>query len=198
MLMPNSSTKTGLFFGSFNPVHNGHLIIADYMLDQEGLDEIWFIVSPQNPLKESKKLANGQQRLEMMKLAVAPEPRFKVSDVEFAMPRPSYTFDTLEMLSRIYPERNFFLIIGSDNLEEFHLWKNHEQILKKYQILVYPRNEEINSSFAKEPNVKITQAPLIEISSTKIREFLKAGRNVDAFIPDEIKKYILDNGLYGI
>jgi nicotinate-nucleotide adenylyltransferase len=198
MLMPNSSTKNGLFFGSFNPVHNGHLIIADYMLDQEGLDEIWFIVSPQNPLKESKKLANGQQRLEMMKLAVAPEPRFKVSDVEFAMPRPSYTFDTLEMLSRIYPERNFFLIIGSDNLEEFHLWKNHEQILKKYQILVYPRNEEINSSFAKEPNVKITQAPLIEISSTKIREFLKAGRNVDAFIPDEIKKYILDNGLYGI
>lgn len=168
------------------------------MLDQEGLDEIWFIVSPQNPLKESKKLANGQQRLEMMKLAVAPEPRFKVSDVEFAMPRPSYTFDTLEMLSRIYPERNFFLIIGSDNLEEFHLWKNHEQILKKYQILVYPRNVKINSSFAKEPNVKITQAPLIEISSTKIREFLKAGRNVDAFIPDEIKKYILDNGLYGI
>jgi nicotinate-nucleotide adenylyltransferase len=198
MLMPNSSTKTGLFFGSFNPMHNGHMIIADYMLDQEGLDEIWFIVSPQNPLKESKQLANEQQRLEMMNLAVASEPRFKVSDVEFAMPKPSYTFDTLELLSRVYPERNFFLIIGSDNLEEFHLWKNHEQILKKYQILVYPRNEEINSSFVKEPNVKITQAPLVEISSTKIRKLLKSGRSVDSYIPSRISKYITVNGLYRV
>jgi nicotinate-nucleotide adenylyltransferase len=190
--------KTGLFFGSFNPVHNGHLIIANYMLDQEGLDEIWFIVSPQNPLKESEMLANEQERLEMMKLAVSSEPRFKVSDVEFSMPKPSYTFDTLELLSQSYPERSFFLIIGSDNLEDFHLWKNHEQILKKYQILVYPRKKEINSPFASEPNVTVTQAPLVEISSTKIRKYLKAGRSVEAFIPQEIKKHIKVHGLYGI
>lgn len=194
--MPNSSTKSGLFFGSFNPVHNGHLIIANYMLEQEGLDEIWLIVSPQNPLKESEELANEKQRLEMMKLAVASEPRFKVSDVEFSMPKPSYTFDTLELLSQAYPERSFFLIIGSDNLEEFHLWKNHEQILKKYQILVYPRKKEINNPYDDSNNVKITRAPLIEGSSTQVRRFIHDGSDVSNLIPARVREFIKANGLY--
>jgi nicotinate-nucleotide adenylyltransferase len=194
--MPNNSTNTGLFFGSFNPVHNGHLLIANYMLDKEGLDEIWFIVSPQNPLKESEELANEQQRLEMMKLAVASEPRFKVSDVEFSMPKPSYTFDTLELLSQAYPERSFFLIIGSDNLEDFNLWKNYEQILKNYQILVYPRKMEINSPFASEPNVTITRAPLVEVSSTQVRRFINEGSDISNLIPASVKQFINGNGLY--
>lgn len=194
--MPSKGINTGLFFGSFNPVHNGHLIIANYMLEQEGMDAIWFIVSPQNPLKESEELANEQQRLEMMKLAVASKPRFKVSDVEFSMAKPSYTFNTLELLSQSYPERSFFLIIGSDNLEEFHLWKNYEQILKKYQILVYPRKKVINNPYAQAPNVKITKAPLIKVSSTQVRRFINGGSDVSNLIPARVQEFIYANGLY--
>lgn len=194
--MVMTSTKIGLFFGSFNPVHNGHLVIANYMLDHEELDQIWFIVSPQNPLKESERLANEQQRLEMMKLAVASEPRFIVSDVEFSMAKPSYTFRTLEALTQTYPEINFFLIIGSDNLEEFHLWKNHEQILNKYQILVYPRREDFNNPYADNPNVKITRAPLIEVSSTQVRRLINDGSDVSNLIPARVQENIKANRLY--
>jgi nicotinate-nucleotide adenylyltransferase len=195
--MNPEKTNTGLFFGSFNPVHNGHLVIARYMLEQEGLDEIWFVVSPQNPLKDAGSLANAEQRLDMLKLTVAKDSRFKVCDVEFSMPKPSYTFDTLELLLKSHPGRSFFLIIGSDNLEEFQLWKNFEQILKKYQILVYPRKKEINSLFTSRPNVKITQAPLVEISSTQIRKLLMEGKDLESLIPHEIMRYIMEQGLYG-
>jgi nicotinate-nucleotide adenylyltransferase len=189
--------KTGLFFGSFNPLHNGHLLIARYMLEHESLDEVWFIVSPQNPLKDAASLASAEQRLEMLNLAVAKDSRFKVCDVEFSMPKPSYTFDTLELLSKTHPERSFALIIGSDNLEDFRLWKNYEQILEKYQLLVYPRDKEVNSPFASRPNVKITQAPLVEISSTQIRKLLKEGKDLESLIPHEIMRYIMEQGLYG-
>jgi nicotinate-nucleotide adenylyltransferase len=188
--------NTGLYFGSFNPVHNGHLEIAKYFLEHEGLDEIWFIVSPQNPLKESIDLADEKHRLEMMRLAVASEPRFKVSDVEFSMPKPSYTIDTLEFLSQKHPERRFVLIIGSDNLEELHLWKNYQQILSKYQILVYPRKREFSNPYDDEPNVKITQAPLIEISSTQVRSLLKGKINVNALIPSGVQNHISKHRLY--
>lgn len=194
--MSASKQNTGLFFGSFNPVHNGHLEIARYMLDNEGLNEIWFIVSPQNPLKESKNLANARQRLEMMKLAVSAEPRFKVSDVEFSMPEPSYTIDTLNFLAGTYPERRFYLIIGSDNLEDFHLWKDYEQVLQQYKILVYPRKKEFKNPYAREPNVNITQAPLIRASSTQVRELIKKNKEANHLIPVKVAEYINNSRLY--
>jgi len=189
--------NTGLFFGSFNPVHQGHLGIAEYLLNHEGLDEIWFVVSPKNPLKDSEQLANPAQRLDLVKLATASRPAMKTCDLEFSMPRPSYTIDTLKLLSEKYPERVFFLIIGSDNLEEFSLWKNHEQILRDYKILVYPRSRKFKTPFDHFPNVRITQAPLIEISSTLIRQRLKEKKDVSHLLPAEVHRYIIQNALYG-
>jgi nicotinate-nucleotide adenylyltransferase len=194
--MNASVQNTGLFFGSFNPVHNGHLEIARYMLSNEGLDEIWFVVSPQNPLKESEELVNAQQRLEMMKLAALSDPRFKVSDVEFTMPRPSFTYHTLERLSANFPEKQFYLIIGSDNLEELSLWKNHKLILQNYKLLVYPRKKEIGGLFTEEPNIRITHAPLLNISSTEIRGLYKSGQDASHLVNPDVHRYIVNNRLY--
>jgi nicotinate-nucleotide adenylyltransferase len=192
------SKNTGLFFGSFNPVHLGHLGIAGYLLDGEKLDEVWFVVSPKNPLKDDKMLANPLQRLEMVKLTTAQNPAFKTCDQEFSMPTPSYTIDTLKLLNEKYPERDFFLIIGSDNLEELHLWKDHEQILRDYKILVYPRGKTAINPFDQHSNVKITQAPLIDISSTLIREQLKDKKDVSEMLPANVLRYIIKNRLYGV
>ena len=194
--MNASGKNTGLFFGSFNPIHNGHIEIARYMLRNEGLDEIWFIVSPQNPLKESEKLVNAQQRLEMVKLAALSDPGFRVSDIEFTLPRPSFTYYTLERLSAGFPGRVFYLIIGSDNLEEFSLWKNHELILKNYKLLVYPRKKEADILFTEESNVRITQAPLLNISSTEIRGLYKTGKNASKLVNPDVHQYIISHRLY--
>lgn len=196
LTMHVDTINTGLFFGSFNPVHKGHLRIAGYLINNEGLDEIWFVVSPQNPLKGSEGLANPQQRLEMMKLAIASEPRLKICDVEFSMPKPSYTFNTLQLLTSRHACRKFHLIIGSDNLEEFQRWKNHEQILENYKILVYPRRKKVKSPFDHHPNVKLTQAQLISVSSTEIRQSLKQNKDVRKMLPEAVCRYIISNGLY--
>jgi nicotinate-nucleotide adenylyltransferase len=186
--------KIGLFFGSFNPIHLGHLVIANVMQDQTDLDEVWFVVSPQNPFKKQKTLLHEFDRHKMVELAIADHFYFRVSDVEFHMPRPSYTIDTLTYLSEKYPEHEFKLIVGGDNLTHFHKWKNHEVILENYGLYVYPRpgsNPEFDH-----PNVKFVEAPLMDISATFIRKTIKKGKSVKFLLPVAVEDYIRDKKLY--
>lgn len=188
--------KTGLFFGSFNPIHNGHLMMANHLVEFTDLDQIWFVVSPQNPLKEKSGLAPDYDRLEMVRRTIDDDPRFRVSDIEMQLPRPSYTIHTLTYLSEKYPERHFVLIVGGDNLQYFHKWKNPEQILSHYQLYVYSRPGFEGGEFADHPSVKIVEAPLIEVSSSYIREALRQGHDVRYFLHTEVYKYIMKEGLY--
>lgn len=188
--------KTGLFFGSFNPIHNGHLMIANYLVEFTDLEQIWFVVSPQNPLKEKASLAPDYDRLEMVRRAVDDDPRFRVSDIEMHLPRPSYTIHTLTYLSEKHPERQFVLIVGGDNLQYFHKWKNPEQILEQYPMYVYARPGFSGGEYTSHPSVKIVEAPLIEISSSFIREALRAGHDVRYFLPPPVYQYIMKEGLY--
>lgn len=194
--MVAKKTTTGLLFGSFNPIHKGHLEIAAYMLEHEKMDEVWFVVSPQNPLKEKVLLVSREQRLEMTKLALDAKPGFKICDIEFSMPEPSYTIDTLRLLRTVYPQNDFYLMIGSDNLNDLHRWKDHESILNEFQILVYPRGAAESIPFDQHPNVKLTPAPLIEISSTAIRQKIDDGDPYSDLVPAEVYEYILANRLY--
>lgn len=195
--MSSPRKHVGLLFGSFNPVHTGHISIAEHMLSHEGLDEIWFVVSPRNPLKERNMLIGSQQRLEMVRLATGSNPKFKVSDVEFFMPEPSYTCDTLRLIESKHPEIRFFLIIGSDNLKDFHLWKNYEIILSTYPILVYLRSGAEQTPFGNYPGIKLTTAPLLEISSTQIRESIHDDEMLYRLVPAAVADYIRQNKLYG-
>ena len=174
--------KTGIFSGSFNPIHIGHLALANYLCEYEGLDEIWFMVSPQNPLKAQEKLWNDELRLELVKLSISDYPRFQASDFEFHLPRPSYSVYTLEKLREAFPDREFYFIIGSDNWERFGYWYQSERIIKENQILIYPRpgfpvkEEELPET------VRLVHSPVFEISSTFIREALDAGKDVRYFV----------------
>lgn len=173
---------TGLFFGSFNPVHNGHLAIARYLLDQGFCREVWFVVSPQNPLKQNRDLLDENERLEIIRRAIAGEPGMKVCDVEFGMPRPSYTWNTLRVLEKEYPEKSFALVIGGDNLRNFHLWRNYKEILSHYRVLVYPRpGVEVPPSVP--APVTLVDAPLASVSSTEIRAKIDSGEDISADVP---------------
>ncbi|MDR1755857.1 MAG: nicotinate-nucleotide adenylyltransferase [Culturomica sp.] len=177
---------TGLFFGSFNPIHNGHLQIARYLLDENRCKEVWFIVSPQNPFKQDAALADAQKRLEMVQAAVAGDPRMRVSDVEFGMPRPSYTIHTLEALATRYPDTKFALIMGSDNLRNFHRWRHAGDIAAAYPIFVYPRtgsDTEMAAYRTKYPNIRPIPAPLFPVSSTGIREKVRRGEDISGLVP---------------
>lgn len=191
-----SIKNIGLFFGSFNPIHHGHLIIANYFLSFAPLNEIWFVVSPQNPLKNKKILADEYHRLEMVNLAIGDFPPFKAINVEFSMPKPSYTIDTLVRLSEKHPHYNFSLIMGSDNLINFHKWKNYEIILRDYKLLVYPRKDNLLNPFENNDNVKIIMAPQIELSSTFIRQSIKDKKDVRFFLPEKVYQYIHDCNIY--
>lgn len=180
----------GLFFGSFNPVHNGHLAIARYLLDKGYCEKVWFVVSPQNPLKEDHTLLDEQKRLEIVQEAVSGDARMGVCDIEFKMPRPSYTFQTLQTLSGKYPQFDFTLIIGGDNLRDFHLWRNYEDIVSRYRILVYPRPDVIIPD-VKCQNISIVDAPLSMISSTDIRRKLQHGEDVSDWVPAKALPLIL-------
>lgn len=186
----------GLFFGSFNPVHIGHMALANYMLSCTDMDEIWMVISPHNPLKNKSSLLNQNHRLALVNLAIDDFQGIKSSTIEFNLPQPSYTINTLAHLNEKYPQHKFSLIIGQDNLMNFGKWKNHEAILKSYQIFVYPRQNSVSSEFDNHPNVHFTQAPIIEISSTLIRNAIKERKDVRFFLPSKVWNEIEAAGYY--
>jgi nicotinate-nucleotide adenylyltransferase len=186
----------GLYFGSFNPVHIGHMAIANYFVEYANLTELWFVVTPHNPLKNRKTLLSDYQRLELLHLALRDYPKFKVSDIEFSLPKPSYTIDTLTYLDEKYPNKDFALIMGEDNLSSFNRWKNYEQILNNRKILVYPRPGSKISPFHNHKNVEMINAPNIEISSSFIRGAIKQKRDVRFFLPERVWDYIKSANIY--
>lgn len=190
--------KTGLFFGSFNPIHNGHLMIANYLAEYTDLEEIWFVVSPHNPLKKKQGLAHELDRLEMVHLAIGDDLRFRASDIELRLPRPSYTIHTLAYLTERYPERRFVLLIGGDNLESLHKWKNPEAILDNYELYVYSRPGYTDGRFAGHPSIRMLDAPRMEISASLIRQAYAEGKNLNYFVPQKVHDYILKKGIYGL
>lgn len=188
--------KVGLFFGSFNPIHIGHLIVAQTILDLAPLDEVWFVVSPQNPFKRTQSLAHEFDRLRMVELAIEGNWKFRASDVEFHMPRPSYTVDTLAWLSDKYPKHEFSVIMGEDNLQNFHRWKNHQVILDHFGLIVYPRPGASDSALIGHPNIKKVEAPLLDISATFIRDLFSRGKEPRYLLADEVITYIKAKGMY--
>lgn len=189
--------RTGLYFGSFNPIHNGHLAIANYIIDFTEVDELWFVVSPQNPLKEKDSLAADYHRLEMVKRAIPfNEDRMLVCDIEMQMPRPSYTIDTVNELKLKYPNRTFYIILGSDSMESITKWKEYQELLYNNKVLVYPREGSDISEIAKKYPIKIIHAPLVNYSSTMVRDKVAKGEEIQAFVPEFVMDYIKDHGLY--
>ncbi|HLC82902.1 MAG TPA: nicotinate (nicotinamide) nucleotide adenylyltransferase [Bacteroidia bacterium] len=182
--------KVGLFFGSFNPIHVGHMVIANHMLAHSDLDRIWFVVSPHNPLKEKNSLLHERQRLQMVTLAIGDNNKMKASNIEFKLAQPSYTINTLAYLKEKHPNYYFALIMGSDNLEGFHKWKNYEEILKNYELYVYPRPNSKENELLKHKSVKMVNAPLMEISSTAIRNAVKEKKDVRYFVPADVWEYM--------
>jgi nicotinate-nucleotide adenylyltransferase len=194
----NQETKRiGVYSGSFNPVHLGHLHLAEYLVDNHYVDEVWFVVSPCNPLKNKSGLLDEYLRLDMLMLAIKGNPKFKASDVEFAMPVPSYSIDTLHVLNSQFPEYQFKLIIGSDNALVFDQWKNHLQLLNEFPVLVYSRR---GSDFAevadKYPQMKLLDTPFYDISSTLIRDFIAQKKDASQWLHPAVYEFIIENNLY--
>lgn len=188
--------KVGLFFGSFNPIHVGHMVLANYMLEFTDLDKIWFIISPHNPLKNKSSLLDELHRLQMVRIATEDNNKLKASDVEFKLSQPSYTVHTLTYLKEKYPKTEFALIMGADNLAGFHKWKNYGEILKYHELYVYPRKDSSGKDLIKYKNVKFVDAPVIEISSTMIRSAIKEKKDVRYFVPEVVWKYIKEMHFY--
>jgi nicotinate-nucleotide adenylyltransferase len=188
--------RIGLFFGSFNPIHIGHLIIANTMAENTDLDQVWFVVSPLNPFKKAASLLHEFDRLDMVEMAIQDHYKLKASDIEFNLPRPSYTIDTLTYTQEKYPQHQFVLIIGGDNLEQFTRWKNHTQILEYYGLYVYPRPGMKASGLDSHPRVKQVEAPLLDISATFIRKCLQEHKSIRYLVPREIEEYILRKKFY--
>ena len=190
--------NVGLFFGSFNPIHVGHLIIANHMTEFSDLEEVWMVVTPHNPHKKKKTLLDDVHRLAMVRIAIEDFPNLKASNIEFHLPRPNFTINTLAVLEEKYPVINFCLIMGEDNLKSFHKWKNFELILERHSIYVYPRiSKEDNKTMFSCPSkiIKIA-APIVEISSTFIRKGIKANRNIQPLLPQKVWKYLDEMNFY--
>jgi nicotinate-nucleotide adenylyltransferase len=194
--MKTALPKIGLFFGSFNPVHVGHMVIANYMATQTELDEVWLVISPHNPLKPKKSLANDYDRLHLVQLAIGDNPNLKASNIEFGLPQPSYTIDTLTYLKEKYPDKQFVLIMGADNLTTLHKWKNHELLLRDYEIYVYNRPDHELGKYEYYPNVHFFEAPLMQISSTFIRNCIKEGKSVQYLLTEPVYEYLRTSHLY--
>lgn len=180
----------GLFFGSFNPIHIGHLIIANVMAENTDLSKVWMVVSPQNPFKPSKGLLHEFDRYDMVKAAIADHYKLEVSDVEFHLPRPSFTIDTLTYLTEKHPTKQFKVIMGEDNLLQFSRWKNHQQILDQFGLYVYPRPNVSSSEWIGHPSIKRVEAPLLDISATYIRQCIRENKSIRYLVPEAVEKLI--------
>ncbi|WP_439183566.1 nicotinate (nicotinamide) nucleotide adenylyltransferase [Carboxylicivirga taeanensis] len=188
--------KVGLFFGSFNPIHIGHLALANYMLEFENQDEVWFVVSPQNPFKETDELISAPIRVEMVRLATQKHEKYRVEDIELSLPKPSYTIDTLNALNRKYPQHQFSIIMGADNIMRFKQWKQADRIAGHYPVFVYPRiGYQVNEQELPH-KCKLTQAPIIEIASSDIRQWIKDGRQTPYLVPEPVFSFIQNKQLY--
>jgi nicotinate-nucleotide adenylyltransferase len=190
--------KIGLYFGTFNPIHVGHLIIANHLAEHTDLDQVWMVVTPHNPLKKKSTLLDDHHRLQMVHLATEDFPKIKPSDIEFKLSQPNYTVHTLAHLQEKYPDHEFSLIMGEDNLKSLHKWKNFEVILENHDIYVYPRisSEVDNLDLKNHPKIHLIDAPVVEISSTTIRNTIKKGKNVQPLLPHKVWEYIDHNNFY--
>lgn len=198
--------RIGLYFGTYNPIHVGHLIIANHMAERDDLDQVWLVVTPQNPLKVRQNLLADYHRMALVKIAIDDNFQLRASDIEFSLPKPSYTVDTLAYLREKYPNYDFALIMGEDNLRTFHKWKNYDVILNKHKIFVYPRPltlEELenkttttNPEIANHQNIIMTDSPVMQISSTHIRQLVKSGRSIQYLVTEPVRKYIDEMNFY--
>ena len=188
--------KIGLFFGSFNPVHTGHLVIAQTMVDHTDLDKVWFVVSPQNPFKPAKSLLHEFDRFDMVAAAIADNPKLGLTDVEFHLPRPSYTIDTLHHLRTKHPDKEFSLILGEDNLEGFPRWKESDRILSNHRLFVYPRPNAADSPLRHHDHVVMVPAPVMDISATWIRQAVRDRKSIRYLVPDAVAEIIDRKGFY--
>lgn len=199
----------GLYFGTYNPIHVGHLIIANYMVDYTDLDQVWLVVTPQNPLKEKASLLDDYHRLALVRVAVEGNDKLKASNIEFDLPQPSYTINTLTYLQEKYPEHLFSLIMGEDNLRTFHKWKNHEEIIRNHKIYVYPRalteqerieqqvnNDSSHNIFSDHRNVILCDAPVMKVSSSFIRQAIKDKKDVQYLLSEPVYKYLTEMHFY--
>ena len=192
----NDIKKIGLLFGSFNPIHHGHLILANYMVEFTDLDEVWFVISPQNPLKDKSNLLADYHRLALVRLAIEDSVKLKVSNIEFNMPKPSYTIDTLTWLRDYNSNKEFVVICGTDIFPFFHKWKNYKEILNQYRLYVYPRPGYQLGEYSDHPSIEIHNAPQMEISSSFIRNGIKEKKNMSYWMPDSVYNYILEMHFY--
>jgi len=190
--------KIGLYFGTFNPIHVGHMIIANHMAEFSDLEQIWMVVTPHNPLKAKSTLLDDAKRLQLVQIATEDFPKIKPSDIEFKLAQPNYTVHTLAHLQDKYPQHEYSLIMGEDNLKSLHKWKNYEVILQNHDLYVYPRisSEVENLEFRNHPKIHLTDAPVVEISSTFIRNGIKNGKNISPLLPEKVWKYIDHNNFY--
>ncbi|MBQ0129535.1 MAG: nicotinate-nucleotide adenylyltransferase [bacterium] len=188
--------KIGIYSGSFNPIHHAHVMLANYLVEFSDLDELWFVVSPQNPLKKTEDLLDDDERLKMVQLAVGDDARFKVSDVEMHLPTPSYTINTLRTLSAQFPDDHFILICGMDSLQNLPRWRDYQHIINDFGLIVFPRKGYDGGELAHHPNVMIVETPVIEISSTFIRNCVREGRDVRHFMPEKAFRYMDEMGFY--
>jgi nicotinate-nucleotide adenylyltransferase len=190
--------KVGLFFGTFNPIHIGHMIIANYIVEFSDLDEVWFVITPQSPFKQKMSMLSNHHRLSIANIAVENYPKLKTSDIEFNLPQPNYTINTLAYIEEKYPEKQFCLIMGEDNLKGFHKWKNYETILQNYELYVYPRisKEQTESRFSNHKKVHKVNAPIVQISSTFIRKAIKEKKDISTMLPASVWNYIDEMNFY--
>lgn len=196
--VPRNDMKIGLYFGTFNPIHVGHLIIANHLAENSDLDQVWMVVTPHNPHKQKNTLLDDYQRLHLVNLAIEQYPKIKASDVEFKLPQPNYTVNTLVNLQEKFPKHEFSLIMGEDNLNSLPKWKNHEAILQNHHIYVYPRisGEFQKSDLEHHPKIHKIDAPIVEISSTFIRESIKNKKNIRPLLPEKVWEYLDASNFY--